>query len=163
MGNADGLQLAQDPEFQRREWRLQRIGWWALALFVVAAAAGLFGDGPLSRAHAATSDARLTIDYERFLRAGAAMRLMIVVQPSTPAPITVRLPRAYLDGLRLARITPEPAAITLLNDVAELVFANASGERLTIVVDAEPVGRGRLRGRIDTDAGSLHFWHFVYF
>jgi hypothetical protein len=163
MGKTVGLQLAQDAAFQQREWRLQRVGWWGLGVFVAAAVAGLFGGGPLSRAHAATADARLAVDYQRFLRSGAAMRLTITLQPASPAPVTVRLPRNYVDGIRLERVTPEPASVSLRDDVVELTFAGAAGDRLAIIIDAEPRGPGRLHGRIDTDRGSLSFWHFVYF
>jgi uncharacterized membrane protein YcaP (DUF421 family) len=41
-----GLQIDQDLEFQRREWRLQHVAWWGLTAFVVAGLAGLFGVGP---------------------------------------------------------------------------------------------------------------------
>jgi hypothetical protein len=47
------LQIDDDPKFQKKEWRAQRIGIALLALLVAAAAAGLTGmGGPLNDAEA---------------------------------------------------------------------------------------------------------------
>ena len=71
------LELDQDLGFQRREWSLQRIGWWALTGFVVVASLGLFGGGPLSRGRVGDPGAAVWIEYERFVRVGARARLYV--------------------------------------------------------------------------------------
>jgi len=43
-----------DHRFHRNEWRLQRIGWVLVALFLVLAVAGLFGNGPLEERSGST-------------------------------------------------------------------------------------------------------------
>ena len=65
-------ELDRHLPFQRREWRAQQIGWIALGLFLAAALAGLFGGGPLSSARASDPGGGLTVDYQRFVRAGAS-------------------------------------------------------------------------------------------
>ena len=42
------LQIHQDLCQERREWKIQRVGWLLMALMLVAALAGLLGPGPLS-------------------------------------------------------------------------------------------------------------------
>ena len=51
------LEVGQDLDFQRREWAVQRVGWGAMALVILAALLGLFGSsGPLSRAATNAAD-----------------------------------------------------------------------------------------------------------
>lgn len=45
------LQIREDPAFQHRQWRVQRVGWLTIGLLLVLALAGVFGKGPASHAH----------------------------------------------------------------------------------------------------------------
>src|SRR5919106_6001727 len=61
----ESLQIDQDLAYQQREWLVERVGWIVMLLLIVAAAAGIFGNGVLSRA--SVSDGKqLRIEYERF-------------------------------------------------------------------------------------------------
>jgi hypothetical protein len=60
------MEVNADIEFQRRVWRVQRIGWLIIAAVIVAALLGVFGGGPLSRA--AVQGDGLRLEYERFAR-----------------------------------------------------------------------------------------------
>ena len=161
MAKQDTLQIDQNLEFQRREWRVQRLGWWALAAFIAAAILGVFGGGgPLGRARAATPDTALSVEYERFLRVGAATRLTIHVARGGPADL--RISRAWFDRMRLQRITPEPAAIDI--GVTETVLSFANAAPFTLVIDAEPLQSGRYRATLAVGGGPpLTFRQFVYF
>jgi hypothetical protein len=72
--------------FHQREWRLQRIGWGLLALFLLLALGGLFGDGPLS--HSRDASAAGSVEYERFVRDGLATEL--IVTPASAAGSSVQ-------------------------------------------------------------------------
>ena len=61
------LEVDEDLPFQRRAWVAQRIGWVLMALFVLAAAVGLLGAGPLSHARIDVPGL-MTLEYERFAR-----------------------------------------------------------------------------------------------
>ena len=52
--------------FQKREWVWQRAGWVALALFLLAGLAGVFGAGPL--ANVTVRNAAGEFEYQRFVR-----------------------------------------------------------------------------------------------
>ena len=52
MKRVGDLELNQDLAFQYREWAVQRGSRWVLAVFVIAAALGAFGGGPLTHARA---------------------------------------------------------------------------------------------------------------
>ena len=78
------LQLDEDPRFQERMWRIERLGWWAIGGILVAAAAGLFGHGLASRATLAIPDparpaSHLTLEYDRFTRAHSESQFIVIM------------------------------------------------------------------------------------
>ncbi len=137
------LQIEQDPTFQQREWRVQRIGWWLLAGFVVAAALGLFGGGPLSRAQAGERGAPLWIEYERFTKVGAPTRLLVHAQAAPHDGswgLDLRVARPYFDAMEITRMVPQPASVEVGAELVRLWFAapSARAEPLTVILDVQP-------------------------
>ena len=113
-----------DHRFHRNEWRIQRIGWVLVALFLVLAVAGLFGSGPLSRAHADNSAGRL--DYERFTRYGLSTNLAVTPAGSAHGVTRVEISGDYLEAFRVEHITPEPVAVRLAGPNLIYEFASAA-------------------------------------
>src|SRR6185503_10274526 len=62
------LELNQDLDLQRKTWTVQRIGWGGMALIVVAALAGVFGSGPLTRTEVTDNPQTFRLLYDRFGR-----------------------------------------------------------------------------------------------
>ena len=104
------LEIDQDIDFQRREWRAQRIGRGVLFVIVLAALAGVFGGGPLATASVRTPDGRLRVEYDRIARHGAPTPLRVHVAPpaSGDSVIGVWIDQAYMHGVILRGISPEP-------------------------------------------------------
>jgi hypothetical protein len=155
--------LGENLPFQRREWRVQRFAWWLLGAFVLAAALGLFGNGVLSHAEARSADGSLAIGYERFLRSGTAMRL--VVQVTASGAVELHVNRTYFENLKIDRITPEPETVAVGTDDVRLTFAaGAPGGRI-ILFDAEPLHMGRYQAAFGLTPGTaaVHFRQLVYF
>lgn len=65
--------FGQNLEYQHREWAVQH-GWVVIAVLILAALAGLAGDGPLSHASIRSADGTLIAGYERIARAGNTKR-----------------------------------------------------------------------------------------
>jgi hypothetical protein len=105
-----GLDVDQDLDFQRKDWTFERIGWIAMLLFVIAAALGVFGRGPLSKARASAPDGSMSVEYSRFERHGAPSHFTVTLRPAAAMDSTVSLwvSDAYLDGVWLERIVPQP-------------------------------------------------------
>ena len=83
----DELAVGFDLEFQEKWWRFERILWLFFAFVVLAALAGAFGRGYLSKAKAEAPDKSFTVEYERIARY------------STPSVLTVQFPAAAIrDG-----------------------------------------------------------------
>jgi hypothetical protein len=144
--------------FHQHEWRIQRIGWIVLTLFLALAVAGLFGGGPLS--HARTSAATGSIEYEHFARSGTSTNL--VVTPLAAARITrIEIPSDYLEAFRVEQITPEPTAVRMTQQQLVYEFAaGAPGASISFHIHPQRLWRHRAVLRID--GAPLEIWQLVY-
>jgi hypothetical protein len=152
MHTTERLELPQDPVFQRREWRIQRLGWVIWAGIVAAAIAGLLGPGPLSKREAASVDGRLRVRYERFAHHHHPMLLEVALRPEneTQDKLRVHLSQLLLDRIELRRIEPEPIARELDSSGAWYEFRCTPGVLSAKVVfhyecNAMGPGDGELR------------------
>jgi len=162
---ADRLDINEDLPFQRAEWRFQRAGWWFLSAFVLAAALGVFGMGPLSHARAGDPGSTLWIEYDRFTRVGTQTRIT-VHGIARPGGIHLRLNRAFLEVHRLDRVTPEPAAIAVGPSDLDMRFEphESGGGPFTIFFDIEPLRAGRHGVSVTSGDGSrISFKQLAYF
>lgn len=73
----DEVAVGADLDFQRRWWRMERIVWILFALLVLLDLLGVFGRGPLAKAHLQTSDGSMQISYERVERFGTPSELRV--------------------------------------------------------------------------------------
>jgi hypothetical protein len=136
---ADRLQIEEHLQFQHRNWLLQRFGWCALALLLLAGLTGLLGPGPLSRTTG--GDGRgLEIEYERFIRHGAQADLFFEVASHAIALGQARLlvGRKFLQANRLERIDPEPTSSRSLGEYVEYRFDTEDGQPLAVRFTYEP-------------------------
>ncbi|MDI1428452.1 hypothetical protein [Polyangium sorediatum] len=98
----DDLETSEDLAFERTSMRVRRVGRALLFLFVLLAALGLFGDGPLSHARAGDASG-LFVRYERFLRVDGTTRFEIHPRvQSSAAPRRLRPVRPGLLRFSLA-------------------------------------------------------------
>lgn len=103
-----------DPRFQRREWRLERIGWVLLGLFLVAALAGAAGSGWLSWATTSSSSGTLALDYERISHRQSDAFATLTVAAPRAAKVTVEISGDWVEATDLRSISPEPASQTAI-------------------------------------------------
>src|SRR5699024_5161687 len=109
----DGLKIPQNPKIQRRNWALERFGWGAIALTLLAAILGLFGSGPLSWATAGQQGDPLWITYQRFGRWQSPMSLHVHLSPQAirNGQVQLWLSRAYLDDINVQQVIPQPQTV----------------------------------------------------
>jgi hypothetical protein len=160
-----GLEINQDLDFQRREWRVQRVGRAVMVLLLFAALAGVFGAGPLSRATAGERET-LAVEYDRFLRRGADNRLTVRVGPRAATGREVRLwvPPRYLERMHYERAVPEPQRTVFAPGRLWLIFPVASpGTPFEVVLDFKPQQVGPARAALGVAGGpTLSLSQFVY-
>jgi hypothetical protein len=104
------IEVDQDLEFQRRDWRAQRIGRMVLIAIVVAALAGAFGGGPIRPSSVQSPDGKIRVDYERIARHASSQRLRVHIGPRAPGDSVVDLwiDQEFMHGLTIGEISPQP-------------------------------------------------------
>ncbi len=164
-GRVGDLEIDQDLVQQRRDWRVQRIGWAVMGLILLAACLGLFGHGPLSRATAGDGGGPLQAEYERFCRLQTATTLRLRIQPAAVRDGRARLwlDRDYLNAVSLGAVVPEPERVEVGSDRIMYEFAvDESGEGPAVVsFELEPQRPGLLRGAAGLEDGPsipLRMW-----
>jgi hypothetical protein len=155
------LDIDQHLEVQAFSWRIQRIGWVAIALFLAAALAGLFGRGPFSRARVG-EPAVLEVDYGRFERRTQEATLIVRLGPQPSGRVRLWIDAAYVAEQPIHRVLPEPERVEAADDRL-LLTLRVSGERPEIRITTMPEVFGPLRGRLGLSGGpEVAFLQFVY-
>lgn len=147
-----------DDRLQARLWRLQRLGWAAMALVVVLALAGGFGDGWLAAATVADETMAVRLGYQRIVRAERTTRLELAAAlPATATRLDVWIDRGYLAAVDGLEAMPAPARTAAAGDGVRFSFDVAprpgpatdvgiADVRITLAL--MPRRPGRLAGRI---------------
>lgn len=157
------LEIDQDLEFQRRDWRAQRVGWVVMLLLILGSLAGLFGRGPV--AHASVGGTPLRVEYDRLVRHQADAELMLRLAPgATAGQARIQLDSALLNAIRIERLTPEPDSETATREGVVFDFAVDDAESpLTIRLDYRATGYWAKRGSIAlAEHPPLPLQFFVY-
>lgn len=99
----------EDLPFQQPEWTIQRIGWIAMTLLVLAALLGLTGGGgPLTSATQRTRDNTLQMDYLRVERAQAPAELRFEVATGSGDQVSIWIGNEFLSRVKIESISPQP-------------------------------------------------------
>jgi len=155
------LEVHQDLAFQRREWRAQRVGWALMFVFVAAAGAGLFGAGAAGNAVAGQSGSELWVDYERFGRRGGPLLMRVHAVPASSA-LRLHLDRAYLEGVRVQSVTPEPASTESAGADLVYIFRVTPGQEMAVTFDLQAEQVGSRRARLQAGGRQIEFRQFIY-
>jgi hypothetical protein len=160
------LEIEEYIGFQRRDWAVRHIAWAILALVVLAALLGLFGNGILSKANLGDDEMPLQLEYERFGRYKAPMTLKARLGPEAVREGEARLwlERSYLNTMQVETIIPEPDSVESSADHLVYVFSTPSSNfpiEVTFFMQSENIGRQT--GRVGLEGGpSLSFNQFIY-
>ena len=138
-----------DLAFHQHEWRIQRVGWVLVALFLMLALGGLFGGGPLSYARA--GNAAGSIEYERFVRNGLSTEFVVTPAGRVASGVhRVAISADYLEAFRVERITPEPTAVRMTGQLLVYEFeSTAAGASISFHIHPQRLGRHTAEVRID--------------
>jgi hypothetical protein len=131
-------------------WRVERVGWALMAAMLAAALAGLFGDGPLSRAHAGSAQS-LRVEYDRLVRSSAPTEYRFFVHPAmaTQGELHLRFDRSLVEHMELDSIIPEPERQVAGSGHTDFVFRMEPGAGpLRIDLRYRPATFGRQRGEV---------------
>jgi hypothetical protein len=131
------IEIAQDLDFQRASWRVQRVGWVIMLALALFGLAGLFGGGPLSSASAGDEKLGFRVRYDRFTRMAAPQTLYLEVSAASIRPdstFAVWLGREWLETNEVRQVTPEPESTLAAPDAVEYTFRATGGTNTTLTV-----------------------------
>jgi hypothetical protein len=155
-------EYAAEETFHRREWLVQRVGWAALAVILIAACAGLLGNGPLAYRTLISENGELTID--RFARRDgpttwAIKPNAVAVRGST---FRVRVTSSMLQRVKIEAITPAPEAQVMTSNGVLFTF-QAIAANTQVLFQVEPQSAGWMRGDFQLgDSIPVTVEQFVY-
>ena len=160
------LEIDQNLDFQRREWRVQRAGWWTIWLVLVLALGGVFGRGPLARATLGGIGNPLRAEYDRFARHGGESDLRLHVAPAavTDGVARVWLDREWVEGMDVLDIEPRPERVTVAGDQLRYDFRVGSTSQPSVIrfaLQPDAMLRRELRAGL-VDGPTLAGTQFVY-
>ena len=149
----------------RRAWKVERVGWVAMAMVVAAAVAGVFSEGPLSWSSAQQRSTGVELRYERFVRRGGPTSLDLVVpaRHAERGAVAVWIDREYLNEVRIDDITPTPDSATGADGGVVYEFAVRDAAALEVSFDVTPDAIGFRTGRVGlSDKEPMRFRQAFY-
>lgn len=162
----DDIELGCDLAFERRWWRIQRIGWVVLTLLLLGGVIGFFGHGPVSEATANPSGSKLQVHYDRLARRETPTLLQLRLEKAALASgeVRIRLNRALMDDMQLKQIIPQPLSAQPLADGARFIFRTDPTRDSAIIVFIEsPTKPGFVESEVEIEgAAPVQFRQFVY-
>lgn len=149
----ESLDIGEDLDYTRQQWRFQRAGWVVILLILVFGLAGGFGGGALS--HAAATSGALTLDYQRFVRQRGPTSLELRIAPAAVKAgddqVAVWIANDFLDAIDIEWIKPDPAESRAGADRVVYHFALADPTqpaRITLAYQPASVGLVTIRAGI---------------
>jgi hypothetical protein len=124
--------IQEDMALQRKVWRFERVGWYALVVIVLLTLAGLFSRGPLSTRDISSADGSLRVEYQRFLRNGATDSLTLHLRGGARQLLEVEIAGELLQGFSVQALQPEP------------LKASSAGAGIRLWLRADADGQARL-------------------
>jgi hypothetical protein len=152
------FQIDEDLKFQRREWKIQRVGWVTMALVIIAALLGVFGAGPLSSATIEREGLRL--EHERFGRLQRDTELRFTIA-GTGGPVLLLIGSEYLDRVMIERITPEPGKVEAVSDGVVFQFVLQGPAAVTFHLTPKKFGLASGKVRLG-QAAPITLTQFIY-
>lgn len=160
------LPLDDDLPFQRKQWQLERIAWYAMcALVAYSLAGGLGGGGPLSTAEAISKDGSVRVHYERFARQLTPNSVEITARQAPDGrDVEIHLSGNFLSSMTVRSVVPEPSASRAADNGYLFAFGRQPGVVETRVeLQVEPQKIGAVEGWLAVNAGErLAIKQFVF-
>jgi hypothetical protein len=140
------IQVEEDLDFLRKEWRYQQVGWFAMASFIVLGLAGALGRGPLSKAEAGDAST-FAVSYERIIRHGTDTQLrMTAGNGLRDDTLRVFITSRYLQSFQIRDISPRPVSSGVRGSYVYFDFLRdprSQSSEITFQLDAESYWKKR--------------------
>ena len=150
------MEMQDEIELHKKGWVAQRIGWVLLALILIAASLGFFGNGLVSKRY--LSDEIASVSYERFGRFETPIEMK--VNANIKNKLELKIPQAYLRKMELDKIVPQPEEQRIEND--NMIFSFAANDLAQVTVYFLPQATGTISTSVDINGRTFNISHFIY-
>ena len=151
------LQINEELDAHKTGWAVQAVGIVLLYVFIVLAAAGLFGDGIASKTTESANG--VTVESERFYRFEARMEVKLKI-PDAQGEVEVAFPNDYLADMRVESILPEPEETRQEEGKVVYTFAGTGPRDITFFLI--PQSFGSVQGNLTVGENDFLLKHFIY-
>lgn len=158
--NQSQPELPEQSSFQSRDWIVQRASAIFFGLLLLAAAAGIFGGGPLSDATATGGDAR--VHYQRFQHRECQTTLDLIAPSASSGDAVIEITGDLLTNAEVQSISPAPAAQQPIPGGVSLIFRTIPGSPVHVIIRMIPKDAGMRHASIRLNGVPLAVAVFVY-
>lgn len=157
------IDLDDDPDFERRDRVVTRVGMVLLILFVLAAVLGLLGPGLLSSGTTASDDGAIEIEHNSIGHIESDDSLSLLLDNTTidGEVLTVELTGSWVTGVDMTTISPVPAGERLVPEGLVLEFDVERPGDLEVLVHFRAKDLGRLGLTASAGDSSVSVTQFV--
>jgi hypothetical protein len=161
-----GIDIDEDFKYQKREWRIEQVGWVLIWLLLIAAMLGVFGKGPLSDARIGDPTGAITVNYTRLERYRSPATIEVIVGPNQGqgGKFVLTLDRRFVDRIDIQRIDPEPDSVR--SDSGRIAYEfelEDPAQPAHVFIDYEFEHFGLSQARLSLENGpELNLRQFVY-
>lgn len=151
------LELDESIDLHEKGWKVQRVAWVFIIAFVLLAALGLFGNGPLSIIKSSQKD--ISIEYHRFLRRNAEMEIKFESMGNSSID-SVTIPQQYLKNFKLEQIVPEPEHTR--TSKGNIIYTFDAEDDNSVVIYLTSKKTGSVDGLWLVNSNNFQLSHFIY-
>lgn len=137
---------------ERREWIIQAAAWTVMALILVAALLGAFGNGPLSKRVIESDPPGLRVEYQKIIRHQAQAELKLRVESPSSEEVVLTIGEGYFQHFELESVVPEPKEQRSGDGRLVLVMLPVrAGEAFDVTLRAKVAKLGSIPGAVSLD------------
>lgn len=158
--------VKENMRFQLFAWKMQKIGFIALFLFIVSACLGLFSQGWLSNASMTSASGNMVLEYDRFARNATETHYILRIRAAKEKVLKVNLSGDFLDNYDIEYIQPMPDKAFINNKILSLI--HTAGDKdgwFSLYITLKPNKMGYFKNSIGFDESAketLSFNQLVY-
>ena len=151
------VELDEELDLHIKGWKIQRVGWVLFAIFVIAAALGFFGLGPVSKQK--VSFGEHFIEYEKYNRFEAETEIKLSIVPQNGIAL-LSIPQDYLESFEISKVMPQPEKQEVVNGNYQFQFLAQSPALIKVFL--MPKKTGTIKGMITANNESTIISQYIY-